>query len=83
MTIKDIENLGVIGAGGAGFPTHVKMNSQPGTLIMNAAECEPLLHKDMALILHYSDVILKGFKIVIELTGAKQGIIGIKNKHPE
>jgi Na+-translocating ferredoxin:NAD+ oxidoreductase RnfC subunit len=83
MTIKDIENLGVIGAGGAGFPTHVKMNSQPGTLIMNAAECEPLLHKDMALILHYYEVILKGFKIVMELTGAKQGIIGIKNKHPE
>jgi len=83
MTINDIENLGVIGAGGAGFPTHVKLNSKPDTIIMNAAECEPLLHKDMALILHYSEVVLQGFKIVMEMTGAKQGIIGIKNKHPE
>lgn len=83
MTINEIEQLGVIGAGGAGFPTHVKLSSKPDTVIMNAAECEPLLHKDMELILRHSDMILEGFKIVMEITGAKQGIIGIKNKHPE
>ena len=83
MTIKDIEKLGVIGAGGAGFPTHIKLDSKPDTVIMNAAECEPLLHKDMELILRHSDTILTGLKIVMEITGAKQGIIGIKNKHPE
>ena len=81
MNLVDIENIGVIGAGGAGFPTHVKLNSKPDTIIMNAAECEPLLHKDMELILHHSDEILKGFRTVMEVTGAKQGIIGIKEKH--
>ena len=83
MTLKEIESLGVIGAGGAGFPTHVKLNSKPDTIIMNAAECEPLLHKDMELLHHYSDTVLKGFRTVMQITGAKEGIIGIKNKHPE
>ena len=81
MTLNQIEEHGIIGAGGAGFPTHVKLNSSPDTLIMNAAECEPLLHKDMEMLRHYSDVILAGFKNAMQITGAKQGIIGIKNKH--
>ena len=81
MSILEIERCGVVGAGGAGFPTHVKLDSQPDTVIMNAAECEPLLHKDMELILNYSDEVLAGFRKVIEITGAKQGLIGIKGKH--
>jgi Na+-translocating ferredoxin:NAD+ oxidoreductase RnfC subunit len=83
MTLNEIESLGVIGSGGAGFPTHVKLDSKPDTIIVNAAECEPLLHKDMELIHHYSDEMLNGLKIVMQITGAKEGIIGIKNKHPE
>ena len=83
MTLGEIKNLGIIGAGGAGFPTHVKLDSSPDTIIMNAAECEPLLHKDMQLLLNYSDEVLHGFQIVLQLTGAKQGIIGIKEKHKE
>jgi len=83
MTLNEIENIGVIGSGGAGFPAHVKLNSKPDTIIMNAAECEPLLHKDMELLLHYSDEVIEGLKIVMQITGAKEGIIGIKNKHPE
>ena len=81
MTLKQIENNGIIGAGGAGFPTHVKMDSKPDTFIVNAAECEPLLHKDMELILNYDDEVLLGLKKVMEITGAKNGIIGIKDKH--
>ncbi len=83
MNLSDIENCGIVGAGGAGFPTHIKLNSNPDTIIMNAAECEPLLHKDMQLLLNYSDEILNGMKIVMLITGAKQGIIGIKEKHHE
>ncbi len=82
MTAQDIQDLGIIGAGGAGFPTNVKLDSRPDTVIVNAAECEPLLHKDMELINHFSDEILKGLRIVMEITGARQGIIGIKDKHP-
>lgn len=83
MLLSDIEKLGIIGAGGAGFPTHVKLNSNPDTIIMNAAECEPLLHKDMQLVLNYCDEVLRGMKIVMKITGAKQGIIGIKDKRTE
>jgi Na+-translocating ferredoxin:NAD+ oxidoreductase RnfC subunit len=81
MNLEDIERLGIIGAGGAGFPTYVKLNSRPDIIIVNAAECEPLVHKDMELILHYSDAILKGLRTVMAITGARQGIIGIKEKH--
>ena len=81
MTPRDIEALGVIGAGGAGFPTHVKLEGRPDTVIVNAAECEPLLHKDMQVILHHADVVLKGLTAVREITGARDAIIGIKEKH--
>ena len=83
LTIQEIHNLGVIGAGGAGFPTHVKLNSHPDTIIMNAAECEPLLHKDMQILRNYSDTVLRGLSIAMEVTGASKGIVGIKEKHHE
>ena len=81
MTLADIEAHGVIGAGGAGFPAHVKLNSSPDTIIVNAAECEPLLHKDMEVILHHSAEVLKGLDAVMQITGARDAIIGIKEKH--
>ena len=80
MSIHEIKNWGVIGAGGAGFPTHIKLESQPEIIIMNAAECEPLLHKDMEIILNYSDEVLTGLQRVMDITGASSGIIGIKKK---
>lgn len=83
MNLSDIEAFGVIGAGGAGFPTHVKLKSRPDTLIVNAAECEPLLHKDMQLLLHHSDVVLEGLRAALDMTGARAAIIGIKEKHDE
>ncbi|MGA3245655.1 MAG: 4Fe-4S dicluster domain-containing protein [Bacteroidota bacterium] len=83
MTINEIQSFGIIGAGGAGFPTHVKLNSNPDTIIMNAAECEPLLHKDMQILRNHGDEVLEGFKIAMQLTGAREGIIGIKDKHHE
>jgi len=81
MTLADIEANGVIGAGGAGFPAHVKLDSAPDTIIVNAAECEPLLHKDMEVILHHSAQVLKGLDAVMQMTGARDAIIGIKEKH--
>ncbi len=46
ITTEDIFEAGVVGAGGAGFPTHVKLAGKADTVLINAAECEPLLHKD-------------------------------------
>ncbi|MBN2103355.1 4Fe-4S dicluster domain-containing protein [bacterium] len=81
MTIQDIKNKGIVGAGGAGFPTHIKLKASPEFLIMNAAECEPLLHKDKELLRHFTDTVMEGFRIALSITGAKRGIIGIKKKH--
>ena len=81
MTITEIAENGIVGAGGAGFPTHIKMQAHPEYLILNAAECEPLLHKDEELLLHQTDLVLEGFKTAIKITGASKGIIGIKAKH--
>ena len=47
--LDDIKNAGVVGAGGAGFPTHAKLASQTEYILLNAAECEPLLRVDQQL----------------------------------
>ena len=81
MTIKEIADNGVIGAGGGGFPAAVKLASRPDVLIMNAAECEPLLHKDISLLEGSASKVLDGFSRSLKITGAQKGIIGIKKKH--
>lgn len=74
---------GVVGAGGAGFPAYKKMDATAEIVIMNAAECEPLLHKDKELLRHYSAEVLQGMKTVMDQVGASRGIIGIKNKYED
>ncbi|TCO77953.1 4Fe-4S dicluster domain-containing protein [Marinisporobacter balticus] len=76
-----IKEAGIIGAGGAGFPTHVKLNTKAEYIIVNGAECEPLLKVDQQLMAQKSDEILIALdKIVLE-TGAKKGIIALKKKY--
>jgi len=79
--IQRIEELGVVGAGGGGFPTSVKLQTKASTVLVNAAECEPLLHKDKELLMHYAEEILKGLRIVMDCVGASTGVIGIKVKY--
>ncbi len=81
VTLQDIKNNGIVGAGGAGFPSHIKLASRPEFLILNAAECEPLIHKDRELLGFGMDAVLKGFSSLLKLTGASRGIIGIKKKN--
>ncbi len=76
-----IKSSGVVGAGGAGFPTHVKAGSRVEFVIANGAECEPLLHKDYELMVHYPEEVVAGLKLLMESTGARHGIIGIKEKN--
>ncbi len=77
-----VEN-GVVGAGGAGFPTAVKLQAQVATLIVNAAECEPLLHKDKELLAHRTRPLLDGVRVAMERVGAGECVIGIKEKYEE
>ncbi|MBI4327344.1 MAG: 4Fe-4S dicluster domain-containing protein [Chloroflexi bacterium] len=82
MSLADkIRAAGVVGAGGAGFPTHVKLAAKADTVIANGAECEPLLHKDAAVMEHRAAEVVAGVHITMEAVGAKDGIVGIKAKN--
>ncbi|MCX7017655.1 MAG: SLBB domain-containing protein [Candidatus Sumerlaeota bacterium] len=78
---ESIQENGVVGAGGAGFPAHVKMRARAELLILNAAECEPLLHKDKELLEHFGDEVIRGMQAAREMVGARKCLIGIKNKY--
>ena len=82
MTLTEkIQNAGIVGAGGAGFPTHVKAKSKVEFVLANGAECEPLIHKDYELMLHFPKEISRGLELLIENTSAKKGYFGIKEKN--
>jgi len=82
MSLSDkIFRAGVVGAGGAGFPAHIKAKSKAEIVLANGAECEPLIHKDYELMLHFPNEITKGLELLIESTSAKKGFFGIKEKN--
>ncbi|MFA6111281.1 MAG: 4Fe-4S dicluster domain-containing protein [Candidatus Latescibacterota bacterium] len=84
MTLADqVRAAGVVGAGGAGFPSHVKASSRVEYIVANGAECEPLMHKDAELMARYPDRVVAGVRLLMEATGARVGLIGIKAKHVE
>jgi Na+-translocating ferredoxin:NAD+ oxidoreductase RnfC subunit len=80
---RSLRENGVVGAGGAGFPTYQKLARPADTVIMNAAECEPLLHKDKEILRLHMDEVLAGMRQVMEAVGAGRGVIGIKEKYTE
>jgi Na+-translocating ferredoxin:NAD+ oxidoreductase RnfC subunit len=78
-----LEELGIVGAGGGGFPAAVKFKTRVSLVIVNAAECEPLLHKDKELLHHHSEPFLRGLRMTMEIVGAREAAIGIKEKYHE
>lgn len=84
MNLKDkVFNAGIVGCGGAGFPTHVKYNANPEHLIINAAECEPLLRTDRYIMLNFADKIIAGCEAVCAQLGAKDCTIALKSAYTE
>lgn len=83
ISVADIAEAGVVGAGGAGFPTHVKLAARADTVLLNAAECEPLLHKDKEILRDHGEAVLEGLAAAMALTGASRGVVGIKGKYGE
>lgn len=83
--LEAIREAGLVGLGGAGFPTYAKLSSpiEGGTVLVNAAECEPILCHNMARIRKNPKEILKGLEIVMSLVKAAEGIIAIKEIHTE
>lgn len=79
--IEQVKEAGVIGAGGAGFPTHVKLSATAEFILLNGAECEPLLRVDQQLMEIYPDEIILGFQSAGKAVGAKKAYLCIKDKH--
>lgn len=85
MEIKELQNIiqenGVVGAGGAGFPTYMKISDKANTILMNCAECEPLLKLHRQLLEKHAYEIMKTFHMIAETVGASEAIIGIKKSY--
>ncbi len=81
--VAAVKAAGVVGAGGAGFPTHVKIDASVDTVIVNGAECEPLLRANQHLMAAESHRLLLGLKSVMLATGARKGYIGLKQKYAQ
>lgn len=79
--VEQIRDAGVVGAGGAGFPTHIKAAGKAEIVLANGAECEPLLRVDRLMMQHYPKQVVRGLKAVIEATGAKSGVLCLKKKY--
>ena len=84
MSLQQIaRDCGVVGAGGAGFPTYVKLGGPADTVILNAAECEPLLHKDKELLKAFPEDIVRGLDEIREHVGAERAIVAVKEKYQD
>jgi Na+-translocating ferredoxin:NAD+ oxidoreductase RnfC subunit len=79
--IDNVYRAGVVGKGGAGFPTHIKLKASVDTVIANGAECEPLLYSDQTVMTLYAERIIDGLTKVIDTTGASKGIVALKKKY--
>ena len=86
--IRDIvKEAGIVGLGGAGFPTHVKLTPKDENaieyILVNGAECEPYLTSDYRMMLEEPEKIVGGLKVILQLFDNAKGIIGIENNKPE
>ena len=85
--IDRIKECGIVGLGGATFPTHVKLSPPPGMtatiLIINAVECEPYLTSDHQLMMEKGEEILVGVEILRKAINVERAVIGIENNKPD
>ena len=78
-----IKNAGIVGCGGAGFPTHVKLDAKPEYFIINGAECEPLLHTDRYIMTHLADRLIAGADAVCRALSVREGYIALKKSYQQ
>ena len=85
--VERIKNCGIVGMGGACFPTHVKLCPPKeftiDTLIVNAVECEPYLTADHRLLLECPDQIIIGIKVILKVLGIDRAVIGVEENKPD
>lgn len=78
---EHVRAAGVVGAGGAGFPAHVKLQTQVEIFLVNAAECEPMLKVDQQLMWQQAARLVRGVQYAMTATGAREGVIALKEKY--
>ena len=80
-----IRNAGIVGMGGAGFPTSVKLKPPKpiDTILLNGCECEPLLTADHRVLLEFADDVVFGLKAIIKTVNAEKGLIVIEDNKPD
>lgn len=83
QVLSAIERAGIVGCGGAGFPTHAKLKGDIRRLILNGAECEPLLRTDRYLMIHHADKIVSAASAVRAAIGAEKCTIALKGSYRE
>lgn len=85
MTLEELQKIvyeaGIVGAGGAGFPTHRKFSDKVKQIVVNAAECEPLMMVDHHILEKHLQALVDTLKVLIEAMNAEEAIIGIKGKN--
>ena len=85
--LERVKAAGIVGIGGAGFPTHVKLSPPPeavvDTLILNGAECEPYLTTDHRLMVEHAGEIVEGAQIILSILGIKECHIGVEANKPD
>ena len=83
--VEIVKEAGIVGMGGAGFPTAVKLKpAKPvDTVLLNGCECEPLLTADHRVLLEYAEDVIFGLKAILKATGAEKGVIVIEDNKPD
>ncbi len=85
--VKKVSEMGIVGLGGATFPSHVKLSIPDGKkaehLVINAVECEPYLTADHQLMMEKGEEIMVGISVLMKATGVNKAIIGIENNKPD
>ncbi len=81
--VEAVKEAGVVGAGGAGFPTHVKIAAEVECVIANGTECDPLLRCDQHLMTTHASEIVQGLQLVMQTSKAKRGVIALKEEYAE
>lgn len=81
--VQAVKQAGIIGAGGGGFPTYVKLQAQVSTVIANGSECEPLLSSDRTMMIKNPEGLIEGLRGAMKATGASHGVIALKHHYED
>lgn len=85
--VQAVRDSGLVGLGGAGFPTHMKLQppagKEPDTMVINAAECEPYITSDLRLCLEHTEEVVEGIQLVMDYLDIPRVLIGVEDNKPQ